>query len=458
MKVVIAGAGMVGQNIATYLARAGNDVTVIDQRPDLVQRLGETLDIRALTGFASHPSVLERAGCGEADLLIAVTYADEVNMVACEIAHTLFKVPTTIARIRQQDYLQSRWQDLFSRGGLPIDVIISPEMEIARAMARRLELPGALDAIPFADDKVRLIAVHCQPSTPILDTPLRQLTRLFPDLHLTVVAITRGERLFVPEPDDQILVDDEVHFVIETSQIQRGLTAFGYDEPASERIVIAGGGNIGLYLAGELEERLPKAELRLIEFDAARAEMVADTLERTVVLQGDATDREIQLEAGIADADAIVTVTNEDEVNVMAALLGKRLGCRRAMALINNATYASLIRSVGIDVAVNPRDTTVSSILQHVRRGRIKAVHTLRDGEAEIYEAEALETSPLVGKSLRDVRLPSGMIIGVIVRDEKVVLPRGDTVVRPKDRVVLVARADMVKKVEQLFAVRLDYF
>jgi trk system potassium uptake protein len=458
MKVIVLGAGQVGFAIARYLASAGNDVTVIDQRQELTQKIGESLDIQAMTGFASHPEVLAQAGAADAELLIAVTYADEVNMVACQVAHSLFNVPTKIARVRHQSYLQPRWQDLYRREHLPIDVIISPEIEVARAIARRLEVPGATEVTPFADDKVRLIAARCGKDCPILDTPLRQLTFLFPDLHLTIVGIIRGDQLFVPSGDDHLIEGDEVYSVVETGHTARVMRAFGHEEKIPERIVIAGGGNIGLFLAQQLEGSRPRATLTLIEMAPERARYVADKLPRTTVLHGDARDREIHEEANLRSAEAIVCVTNADEVNIMAALLAKRYGCQQALTLVNNNVYAPLLGSLGIDVVINPRETTVSSILQHVRRGRIKSAHTIRDGEAEVFEAEALETTPLVGQTLRDARLPPGVIVGAIVRDNQVISARADTVIRARDRVVVVARAQAVKKVEKLFAVRVDYF
>ena len=457
MKVIVAGAGQVGFNIARYLSAVGNDVTIIDQRPDLVQKVGESLDIQALVGFASHPSTLEAAGARDADLLIAVTYTDEINMVACQVAHSLFKVPTRIARIRQQDYLEQRFQDLFRREAMPIDVVISPELEVAHAIVLRLDIPGALTAVPFANDKVRLIGVSIDANTPIIDTPLRQLTYLFPDLHLVCVGIVRNGTYFVPDADDQILIGDEVYFIVETAHLGRALPAFGREQLQNDRVIIAGGGNIGLFLASELERANPNISLKLIELNAQRAELVADKLRRTIVLKGDARDQALLKEASVESAEAIVTVTNDDEVNIMAALLAKRLGCRRSMALVNNSSYDDLVRTIGIDVAINPRDTTISSILQHVRRGRIRSVHTIKDGAAEVFEAEAMETSPVVGKPLREVRVP-GLLVGAIVRGDTVIAPRADTLIKAKDRVVVAARHDSIKRVEQLFAVRLDYF
>jgi trk system potassium uptake protein TrkA len=458
MKVIVCGAGQVGYNIARYLAGAGNDVTVIDQRPELTHKIGESLDLQAITGFASHPEVLEQAGAEDAEVLIAVTFADEVNMIACQVAHSLFNVPTKIARVRHQSYLQSRWQDLFRREHLPIDVIISPEQEVARAIVRRLEVPGATEVIPFADDRVRLIATRCGPDCPILDTPLRQLTFLLPDLHLTCVGITRGDRFFVPTGDDHLIAGDEVYAVVETSHMGRAMRAYGHEERLAERIVITGGGNVGLFLAQQLEGKRPQVAVTMIEANPERARFVADKLAHTVILNGDARDPEIHEEANLRAAEAVVCVTNDDEVNIMAALLAKRLGCPQALTLVNNNAYAPLLGSLGVDVMINPRDTTVSSILQHVRRGRIKSVYTLRDGEAEAFEAEALETSPLVGERLDQARLPSGVIIGAILREDQLIVPRADTVIRPRDRVIVVARAALVKRVEKLFAVRPDYF
>jgi trk system potassium uptake protein TrkA len=458
MKVIVCGAGQVGFNIAHYLAGEANDVTVIDQSPTLTQKISDTLDVRAIVGFGSHPNVLEQAGCADADMIIAVTQMDEVNMVACQVAHSLFNVPTKIARVRHQNYLQPIWADLFSRDHMPIDVIISPEIEVARAINRRLHVPGAFDTIPFADGKVRLVGVRCTDACPIINTPLRHLTGLFPDLNIVVVAIVRQDRAIIPTSDDQMLPGDDVYFVADSRHLPRSLAAFGHEEQEARRIVIIGGGNIGLFLAKEIERENSGVSAKLIELNPERAEAAAMELSRAVVLQGDALDVDILSEANVDIAETVVAVTNDDEVNILASLLAKRYGCRRAITLINKTSYGSLIPTLGIDAVVNPRAITVSTILQHVRRGRIRSVHSLREGFAEIIEAEALETSGLVGRSLAAIDFPSGVLVGAIVRDGEVVMPRPSTQIRAKDRVVLLATTDAVKRIEKMFSVRLEFF
>ncbi len=458
MKVIICGAGQVGFNIARYLAEENNDVTVIDQRPELIRKISDSLDVQAVVGHASHPPVLEQAGAGDADMIIAVTHADEVNMVACQVAHSLFDVPKKVARVRNQSYLQPIYANLFSRENMPIDVIISPEIEVARAIIRRLQVPGALEVIPLANDRVRLIAVRCHADTPLINTPIRQLTVLFPDLNIVIIGIIRAGRALVPTAEDQMLIGDEVYFVVDTQHVERAMNAFGHEEQEARRMVIFGGGNIGLFLAQQLEAHHPNVTAKVIEQNKDRAELVAKTLSRTVVLNGDVLDPEILEEANVSTAETVVTVTNDDETNILSGLLAKRYGCRRVQALINKTTYSSLVSTLGVDVVISPRAITVSNILQHVRRGRIHAVHSLHEGFGELIEADALETSSLVGKPLREIKLPNGVLVGAIVREGQVISPRGTTVIQANDRVILFAAAEAVKKVEKMFSVRLEYF
>ncbi len=458
MKVIICGAGQVGFNIARHLSMENNDVTVIDQSPSLVRQVSDTLDIQGLVGYASRPDVLEKAGAADADMIIAVTYADEVNMVACQIAHSLFSVPTKIARIRHQSYLEPIWATLFSRDNIPIDVIISPEIEVARAVIRRLEVSGAFEMIPLANDKVKLVGVRCNENCPLVNTPLRQLSRLFPSLNVVVVGLLREGRPIVPSGDDQMLPGDEVYFVVDSKQLMRAMAAFGFEEAEARRVLIFGGGNIGLVLAEELERVHPRVNTKIIERGHERAERIATRMGKTVVINGDVLDPAILQEANVGAVETVVAVTNDDETNILSSLLAKRYGCQRAITLINKGAYEPLIASLGIDVAVSPRNITVSTVLQHVRRGRIHAVHTLRENFGELIEAEAMETSSLVGTPLRDVKLPQGVLLGAIVRDGQVISPRGNTVVQDKDRVVLFAAATAVRKVEKMFAVQLEFF
>jgi len=458
MKVVICGAGQVGFGIAERLAAEQNDVSIIDTSPRLIQAITDTLDVRGFVGHGSHPDVLARAGLEAADMLIAVTLHDEVNMIACQVGHALLDVPTKIARVRAQSYLQGHWRDLFSRDHLPIDVVISPEIEVGEMVLRRLSLPGAIDTVNFADGQVVAVGVVCLDECPVLDTPLRQLTELFPDLRAVVVAVNRKGRVFVPRSSDALVAGDIAYFIAHSDHVTRTLSIFGHDELPAQRIVIGGGGNIGLYVARELERRNPKARTKIIEDNAARAEAIAQELGRTVVLHGSALDRAILEEAAVGDADTMIAVTNDDRVNILSCLLSKELGAQRMLSLLNDPNYPGFARGLGIDAYVNPRQITVSKVLQHVRKGRIRGVHSLLDGAGEMIEAEALETSPLVGKPLRSLDLFDGMRIGAVVRAGKVMLPRGDTVVQAGDRVVLFALQDKVKRVEQLFRVSLEFF
>ena len=418
----------------------------------------ENLDVKGLVGFASHPSVLQKAGAEGADMLIAVTYTDEVNMIACQVAHSIFNVPTKVARVRQQSYLEPAWSNLFSRDHLPINVIISPEIEVARAIIRRLEVPGALDVIPLANDAVRVIAVRCLPNCPILNKPLEELTDLFPSLKVFVAGIIRNDELIVPTGRTELQIDDEVYFVTATEHTRRSLTAFGHEELEARRMIIVGGGNIGLSVARELEAKHPEVRCHIIEVSRDRAEKVADLLSQTTVLAGDALEREILEEANIEATETVVAVSNDDEVNILSSLLAKRLGADWAITLVNSNSYGPLIGQLGVDAVVNPRSSTVSTILQHVRRGRVRNVYSVREGAGEFIEAEALKTSSVSGKRIREIKLPRGILICLIVRKGNVIVPKGETRIEANDRVVLFTNADYVRRVEKLFSVGFEFF
>ena len=458
MKVIVCGAGQVGFHIAKHLADQSNDVTVIDRSPDLVRKISDSLDVQGLVGHASDPAMLAQAAAKDADLIVAATQSDEVNMVACQVAHSIFNIPTKIARIRNQTYLKDKWADLFARTAMPIDVIISPEVEVAEALTRRLELPGAFNMLPFVDDTVRVVGLRLEENCPVVDTPLRQLTELFPNLRTTVMAVIRGDRVFVPTGRDQLQVDDNIYIAVASETTERTMAVFGHEEKAARRVTIVGGGNIGVYLAQRLEKRHKDLILTLIEIDPDRALKAAEALENTIVINGDALERDIQAEANVADSETIVAVADDDEVNILASLLAKQQGCARAITLMNNPIYGSLVGSLGIDVALDPREITVSSIVQHMRRGRIRGLHSIREGQAEIIEAEVISSSELVGKSIRDLRLHNEVRVGMIVRGGEAITPKSDTSFEAGDRVVVLVLSDYVKKMEQYFSARVDYF
>ena len=457
MRVIICGAGRVGQGIAERLAAEDNDVSVIDTSNALVQNIRDTLDVRGFVGHGAHPDVLARAGAAEADMLIAVTLYDEVNMVACQLAHSVFNVPRKIARVRAQSYLDPRYADLFAADHMPIDVIISPELEVGRMVLRRIALPGATDAVRFADATISMVAIECGEDCPLVNTPLQQLTELFPDLAATIVGVWRNNRMFTPHSTDQLQVNDLAYVVADRSQVPRTLSLFGHEEAEAQRIIIAGGGNIGLFVARSLEERGSAVRVKMIEANRERAIAIADELRKTVVLHGDALDQEIMVEAGIADSDLLVTLTNDDQVNILASVMAKRLGCKTNLALLNNPSYHGFTRTLGIDAFINPRTVTISKVLQYVRQGPVAAVHSVQAGAAEVIEAEVLETSMLTTGALRDLDIPDGVRIGAIHRKGEVIMPRGDAKVRAGDKVVIFAEQRAVKKVERMFAVAFAY-
>ena len=391
-------------------------------------------------------------------MIIAVTLHDEVNMVACSVAHSLFEIPTRIARVRSNSYLKKEWAGLFSREHMAIDVIISPEIEVGEMVMRRLAVPGAFETVSFADGRISAVGVACGADCPIVDTPLRQLAELFPDLPSVIVAVVRQGRLFVPHSDDQLIAGDDAYFITPTPQVSRTLKIFGHDEQRARRIVIAGGGNIGLYVAREIEARHTDMRVKIVEANRPRAEFTAESLMRTVVLNGSAISEDVLREADVESADSFVALTNDDQVNVLASVLAKQMGCERSLCLINNQAYANMARAVGIDAQINPRTITVSRILQHVRRGRIRGVHSLHNGAGELIGAEALETAPVVGKPIRELKHSEGIRFGAIVRNGTVLPATGATTIEARDRAVLFAAAGHIREVEQMFRVGLEYF
>jgi trk system potassium uptake protein TrkA len=458
MKVIICGAGQVGWQIARHLASERNDVTVVDQNPDLVRRATDTLDVQGVTGFASYPDILERAGAPDADMVIAATHSDEVNMVTCQVAHSVFSVTTKIARLRAQSYLTAIYSDLYRRDHMPIDVVISPEREVAEAALRRLDAPAAFDTELFLGGRAQLLGLTVDEDCPVVDTPLRQLSELFSTLRAIVVGVRREGRLFAPEAGDQLFVGDAAYVLAHRDDAPRTMEIFGKPATKQERIVILGGGNVGLAVARALEGRTNRVRTKLIERDRHVAERAADALVRTIVLNGDGLDADILAEAGISRTDAILAVTDDEKTNLLACVRAKAAGCRMAIALINDPTLTPLLDPLDIDAWIDPRSTTVSSILRHVRHGRVRGVYSIGDAEAELIEAQVLGSSPIAGQTVRDAGFPEGALVGAMSKGGKVVRPRSDTRIEEGDILVVFALAADVQEVERLFQVSIDFF
>jgi trk system potassium uptake protein TrkA len=458
MKVIICGAGQVGWQIARHLASEKNDVTVVDNNADLVRRATDTLDVQGVAGFASYPDILDRAGARDADMIIAATYSDEVNMVTCQVAHSVFAIPRKIARLRSQSYLTAIYSDLYRRDHMPIDVVISPEREVAEAALQRLSAPTTFDTESFMDGKAQLLGIQLGEDCPVLNTPLRQLTDLFSTLRAIVVGIRREGTLFAPAPGDQLFTGDQVYVFAEAGDVGRTLEIFGKAPRKQERVVIVGGGNVGLTVAKELEAQPKRMRARVIEKNRARAENAADALERTIVLHGDGMDTALQAEANIDRADAILAVTDDDKTNLLASVRAKAAGCPMAICLVNDPSLVPLMAPLGIDAYINPRATTVSSILRHIRHGRVRGVYSIGDAEAEMIEAQVLNTSPISGKKISDIGFPEGVLIGAVHKNGQVIKPTGNTRIDEGDVVAIFTMADDVPEVERLLQVSIDFF
>lgn len=458
MKVIICGAGQVGWQIARQLAGENNDVTIVDSNADLVRRAADTLDVQGIAGFASWPSVLEKAGARDADMLIAATYSDEVNMVTCQVAHSMFGVPRKIARLRARAYLEAMHADLYRQDHLPIDVVISPEREVAEAALQRIAAPAAFDTEAFLDGRAQLLGLALDADCPVLNTPLRQLTDLFSTLRAVVVGIRRDGRLFAPDPGDQLLAEDRIYVFSHVDDVKRTLEIFGKATKKQERVVVVGAGNVGLAVAQALEQRADRVRVRVIERNRQRAELAADALERSIVLNGDGLDMEILEEADIDRADAILAVTEDDRTNLLVSVRAKQMGCQLAIALVNDPTLVPLTDVLDVDAYINPRATTVSSILKHIRHGRVRAIYSLGDSEAEVIEAQVLSTSSIAGKLVRDIAFPEGVLVGMVMKGSEVVRAHPSLRIEEGDIIALFAMAADVPEVERLLQVSIDYF
>ena len=460
MNIIICGAGRVGFTIAKQLSEQGHSITVIDPSSEDIQKIDDALDVKAIVGKGSYPSILEKANAQEADMIIAVTRNDEINMVICQIAFSIFKIPKKIARIRSQDYLNPKFTTVYNKENLPIDVIISPEIEIAKSIQRKLEAPGALDSVPFAENKIRLLEILINENCSLINIKLSDLTKKYPNLKANVIGVIREDKFFIPKKTDEIKANDKIYVIINSTQMSETLEAFGHTEKVSKKILIVGGGNIGFNLAKNIEENLDAARVKIIEKNKERAEFLATELNNTIVINGDALDEEVLAEANLEEAETVLALTNDDEDNLMVSVLvekfakdEKEIDDKRTMALINKPNYSLLQNSLKIDDLIDPRMNTVSSILKHIHKGTIETAYTIMNGEYEVIEAEIIETSELINKELKNSNLPEEIRIGAVLRDDKVIIPRSDFIFQKDDKVVFLAKKDSISVVENIFRI-----
>jgi trk system potassium uptake protein len=458
MNIIICGAGRVGFTIAKLLSEQGHSITVIDQSSEDIQKINDSLDVKAIVGKGTYPSILEKANATETDMIIAVTRNDEINMLICQIAYSIFNVQKKIARIRSQDYLNPKFTRVYNKENLPIDVIISPEIEIAKSIQRKLEAPGALDSVPFTDNRIRLLEILIKDNCKLIDFKLNELTQKHPHLDANIIAIIRNDKFFIPKKTDLIKCDDKIYVIINSSQMAETLQAFGHNEKISKKILIIGGGNIGFNLAKNLEESLDSVRVKIVEKNKERAEYLANHLNNTIIINGDGLDEEALIEANLGEAETVLALTNDDEDNLMVSVLvekfakdQKDIDDKRTMALINKPNYSLLQSSLKIDDLIDPRMNTVSSILKHVHKGTIENAYTISNGEYEVIEAEVIENSELINKELKNSNLPDEIRIGAILRDKKVIIPRSNFIFQKEDRVVFLAKKDSISIVENIF-------
>ena len=458
MNIIICGAGRVGFTIAKLLSEQGHSITVIDQSSEDIQKINDSLDVKAIVGKATYPSILEKANAAETDMIIAVTRNDEINMLICQIAYSIFNIPKKIARIRSQDYLNPKFTRVYNKENLPIDVIISPEIEIARSIQRKLEAPGALDSVPFAEKQIRLLEILIKDNCKLIGLKLNELTNKFPNLDANIIAIIREDKSFIPKKTDQIKENDKIYVIINSSQMAETLEAFGHTEKISKKILIIGGGNIGYNLAKNIEETLEGVRVKIVEKDKLRSEYLANELNNTIVINGNGLDEEVLSEANLDEAETVLALTNDDEDNLMVSILvekfakdQKDIEDKRTMALINKPNYSLLQSSLKIDDLIDPRMNTVSSILKHIHKGTIENAYTISNGEYEVIEAEIIESSELINKELKNSNLPEEIKIGAVLRNKKVIIPKSEFVFQKDDQIVLIVKKDTIGVVENLF-------
>ena len=454
MNIIICGAGRVGYTIAKLLSEQDHSITVIDQSSEDIQKINEDLDVKSIVGKATFPTVLEKANAEEADMIIAVTRSDEINMLICQIAFSVFKISKKIARIRSQEYLDSKFSKVYSIENLPIDVIISPEVEIAKSIQRKLEAPGALDNVPFADNKIRLLEIDVNNDCPLVGIRLEDITKKYSKLEANILGVIRNEKFVFLKKKDVMQKQDKAYVIINSSQMQLTLDAFGHSEKISNKFLIIGGGNIGFNLAKNLEDTMDSARIKIVEKNKDRAEHIANNLNNSLVINGNGLDEDVLKEANIEDAETVIALTNDDEDNLMVSVLVEKFSKhKRTMALINKPNYSLLQNSLKIDDLIDPRMNTVSSILKHVHKGTIETAYTILNGEFEVIEAEIIDSSELINKDLKNSNLPDDIRIGAILRNNDIIIPTSKFIFEKKDIVVFLAKRDQISLVERLFQI-----
>ncbi len=454
MNIIICGAGRVGFTIAKLLSEQNHSITIIDQSSEDIQKINESLDVKAIVGKATYPSILEKANASDADMIIAVTKNDEINMLICQIAFSIFNIQKKIARIRSQDYLNPKFSKVYNKENLPIDVIISPELEIAKSLQRKLEAPGALDNVPFAENKIRLLEISVNKTCPLIGIKLNELTKKFPKLEANILGVIRDEKFIIFKKNDVMKENDKAYVIINSSQMQLTLSAFGHNEKISNKILIIGGGNIGFNLAKNIEQSFDSARVKIIEKDKNRSEFIAKELNNSIVINGNGLDEDVLAEANLKEIETVLALTNDDEDNLMVSVLVEKFSQdKRTMALINKPNYSLLQSSLKIDDLIDPRMTTVSSILKHVHKGTIETAYSILNGDYEVIEAEIIETSELINKELRNSNLPEEIRIGAILRKEDIIIPRSSFIFQKKDVVVFLAKKDQLPVVENMFRI-----
>ena len=454
MNIIICGAGQVGFTMSKLLTEQDHSVTIIDQSSEDIQKINETLDVKAIVGKATSPNVLEKANTKDADMIIAVTKNDEINMLICQIAYSIFKVPKKIARIRSQEYLDPKFASLFDKENLPIDFIISPELEIAKSIQRKLEAPGALDNIPFAENKIRLLEILVGDNCPLVGTKLNEITKKYPNLNANILGVIRNEKFLFLKKNDLLQPQDKAYVIINASQLQETLKAFGHNEKISSKILIIGGGNIGFNLAKNLENNMDSIRIKVIEKNKERAEFIANELNNTIVINGNGLDETILEEANINEVETVLALTNDDEDNLMVSVLVEKFSKnKRTMALTNKPNYSLLKTSLKIDDLIDPRMDTVSTILKHIHKGTIETAYTILNGEYEVIEADIIETSELINKDLKGANLPDEIRIGAILRKDEVFIPRSNSKFEKGDTVVFLCKSDQIALVENMFRI-----